>query len=389
MQHESPPQGRAASTGQAEQAFSSLAGTRDEAKRRHVQAVIRAAGMLPVLLILCLGFHFLSEGRFFTGQNLAIVLQQASVNTVLAAGMTFVILTGGIDLSVGASMVLAGIVAGKLLQGLPLTAMNLVAYPQVWSVILIALAVATLVGYVNGVLVTRFGVAPFIATLGTMYMARGGALIISGGVTYSKLGGSPQLGNTGFLKIGSTAPLGIPTVIWIMVVFAVVIWLLSARTPFGRWLYATGGNERAAGLSGVPVFKVKRWVYMISGLCAGVVGICMVSELTSVNGDLGTSFEMNAIAAVVIGGASLAGGRGNVKGTLVGAFVIGFLADGLVNIKVSTFWQTFIKGLVLVLAVMLDQAQEKLKNRRAAAAAAASARSLAATQHDVPQAAGR
>jgi len=223
-------------------------------------------------------------------------------------------------------------------------------------------------------------VAPFIATLGTMYMARGSALLISNGATLSKLAGSPDLGNTGFLKIGSSAPLGIPTVIWVMVLIAIAIWVLTARTPFGRWLYATGGNERAAGLSGVPVYRVKSWVYMVSGFCAAIVGMCMVSELTSVNGDLGTSYEMNAIAAVVIGGASLAGGRGSVKGTLVGAFVIGFLADGLVNVKVNSFWQIFIKGLVIVLAVMLDQAQEKWKNRRAAAVAAASVKTSAVAQ---------
>jgi erythritol transport system permease protein len=333
------------------------------------------------LIILIVVFGSMSD-TYLTANSLILMSKHVAYNAILALGMLLVILTGGIDLSIGATMCLSGIVAGALLQGLHLEIWDVVAYPQVWAVIGIALAVGTLVGYLNGILVTRFGVAPFIATLGTMYMARGAALIISNGSTYSRLGGVPELGNTGFLRIGSSAPLGVPTVIWVMVVFAVVIWMLSARTPFGRWLYATGGNERAAGLSGVPVPRVKRWVYMISGFCAAVVGLCMVSELTSVNGDLGTSFEMNAIAAVVIGGASLAGGRGSVKGTLVGAFVIGFLADGLVNVKVNSFWQIFIKGLVIVLAVMLDQAQEKLKNRRAAAAAAASAQSLAAKQQE-------
>jgi erythritol transport system permease protein len=215
-------------------------------------------------------------------------------------------------------------------------------------------------------------VAPFIATLGTMYIARGAALILSRGATYSHLAGQEALGNQGFLAIGGSKPLGVPTGIWVMGVLAVVTWLIVARMPFGRWLYATGGNEQASALSGVPVRSVKTRVYLFSGFCASIVGIIMVSELTSVNGDLGQAFEMDAIAAVVIGGASLAGGRGSVKGTLVGAFVIGFLSDGLVNIKVNSFWQILIKGLVIVLAVMLDQAQQRLKNRRAAFAAAQS-----------------
>ncbi|MDR0283823.1 MAG: ABC transporter permease [Propionibacteriaceae bacterium] len=331
-----------------------------------------------VALIIIVAVFGLMSGSYLTTTNLIIMSKHVAYNAILALGMLLVILTAGIDLSIGATMCLTGIIAGVLLQGLNLSLWDITAYPQVWAVIAISLAVGTAVGFLNGLLVTRFNVAPFIATLGTMYMARGTALIISNGATFSRLAGSPELGNTGFLLIGSSAPLGIPTVIWVMVVFAIVIWVLTARTPFGRWLYATGGNERAAGLSGVPVFRVKRWVYMVSGLFAGAVGLCMVSELTSVNGDLGTSYEMNAIAAVVIGGASLAGGRGSVKGTLVGAFVIGFLTDGLVNVKVSSFWQIFIKGLVIVLAVMLDQAQEKLKNRRAATAAAASAKSYAA-----------
>jgi len=334
------------------------------------------------LIILIVVFGAMSN-TYLTTTNVILMSKHVAYNAILALGMLLVILTGGIDLSIGATMCLSGIIAGGLLQnGIALSWMQKVGYPQAWAVIVVALFIGTLVGWINGLLVTRFGVAPFIATLGTMYMARGTALITSSGATYAKLGGSPDFGNTGFLLIGSTSPLGIPTVIWIMVVFAIAVWILTARTPFGRWLYATGGNDRAAALSGVPVNRVKSWVYMISGFCAATAGICMVSELTSVNGDLGTAFEMNAIAAVVIGGASLAGGRGGVKGTLVGAFVIGFLADGLVNIKVSTFWQTFIKGLVIVLAVILDQAQERLKNRRAAAAAAASVKSIAAAQQE-------
>lgn len=344
---------------------------------RSIGAFLMDQRAFVALFVLIIVFTLMSD-TYLTGSNVMIMSKHVAYNAILSLGMLLVILTGGIDLSIGATMCLSGIVAGKLLEGWQIDVLDVTIYPQLWAVLVISLAVGAFVGWINGLLVHRFNVAPFIATLGTMYMARGLALILSNGVTYSHLGGNSAIGNDGFLTIGSARPLGIPTGIWIMVVFAVVIWLITARMPFGRWLYATGGNERAAALSGVPVGTVKTWVYVISGLCASAAGIIMVSELTSVNGDLGTAFEMNAIAAVVIGGASLAGGRGSVKGTLVGAFVIGFLADGLVNVKVNSFWQIFIKGLVIVLAVMLDQAQEGLKKRRAAAAAIRSSKEVRA-----------
>ena len=156
-----------------------------------------------------------------------------------------------------------------------------------------------------------------------------------------------------------------------MVLFAVVAIFLTKRAPFGRWVYAIGGNERAAELAGVQVNKVKRRVYMISGACAAMAGLIIASELTSAAPQAGETFELNAIAAVVIGGASLSGGRGAVRGALIGAFVIGFLADGLVIVGVSTFWQIVIKGAVIVLAVILDQSQQRIQRRGAAAAAAA------------------
>jgi erythritol transport system permease protein len=158
-----------------------------------------------------------------------------------------------------------------------------------------------------------------------------------------------------------------------MVVLAFLVTLLLRRAAFGRWLYATGGNERAAELSGVPVVRVKTLVYVISGACAAMSGVIIASELTSAAPQAGETFELNAIAAVVIGGAALSGGRGNVRGTLVGAFVIGFLADGLVILGVSTFWQIFIKGAVIILAVMLDQGQQRFQRRGAAASAVVAA----------------
>ena len=159
--------------------------------------------------------------------------------------------------------------------------------------------------------------------------------------------------------------------IWILVVFVIAAVFVLRKTPFGRWVYATGGNERAAELSGVPVKRVKLWVYMISGFCAATAGLIISSELTSAAPQTGNGFELNAIAAVVIGGAALTGGRGNVRGVLLGAFVIGFLVDGLVIVGVSTFWQTVIKGAVIVLAVVIDQAQQRVSRSKNAALAAA------------------
>jgi erythritol transport system permease protein len=323
------------------------------------------------LIVLVIIFALMTDA-FLTPTNLITMTKHVAYNAILALGMLLVIITGGIDLSVGSIVGLSGIVAGVMLQGWELSLFDTTAYPAVWVVVVISLAVGGLVGALNGWLITRFNVAPFIATLGTMYIARGAALLISNGSTFPRLQGDPELGNTGFSFLGVGRPLGIPTAIWIMVVFAIVIWVLATRTRFGRHLYATGGNERAAQLSGVLVKSVKMRVYIISGLCAGMAGLIIASELTSAAPQTGQSFELNAIAAVVIGGASLAGGRGTVKGALIGAFVIGFLSDGLVLVGVSSFWQTVIKGLVIVLAVILDQSQERLKKARAAAQAAQS-----------------
>jgi erythritol transport system permease protein len=332
------------------------------------------------LIVIIVVFGLLSDA-YLTWDNLVTMTKHVAINAILAIGMLMVILTGGIDLSVGSIVGLAGIVAGVLLEGLHLGFANTIVYLPVWGVILVAIAVGTGVGAVNGVLVTRFSVAPFIATLGTLYMARGAALLISGGETYPNLGGSPALGNTGFDFLGSGRIIGIPTSIWLMVAFAVAAVFLTRKTPFGRWVYALGGNARAAELAGVPVRKVTTRVYMISGACAAMAGLIIASELTSAAPQAGNTFELNAIAAVVIGGTSLAGGRGNVRGALIGAFVIGFLADGLVILGVSTFWQTVIKGAVIVLAVILDQGQQRVQRRGAALAAAA------ATQPRTPAAA--
>lgn len=315
--------------------------------------------------------------NYFTVSNILQMSQHVAVYAILAIGMLLVILNGGIDLSVGATLGLSGIVAGYLMQGVEIPALGIVFYPSVWVTVILAIATGALVGLINGILIAKFKVAPFVATLGMLYVVRGAALLITGGLTYPKLSGKEEFGNTGFDYLGFNSLAGIPIGVIVMIIIAILASLLLNKAPFGRWLYAAGGNERAAELSGIPVNRVKVSVYVLSGVCAAVAGIIIASELTSANPTAGESFELTAIAAVVIGGASLAGGRGNVRGTLLGAFVIGFLSDGLVIVGVSAYWQMVFKGAVIILAVLLNAIQ--YKPRRAATAPAVPTNSSAPT----------
>jgi len=315
------------------------------------------------LIVVVVVFTLLSP-NYLTVDNVLTMSSHVAIYALLALGMLLVVLNGGIDLSVGSTLGLSGVLAGWLLQGVHVAGLGSTMYPAVWVVAVLCGLVGAFVGAVNGVLVARFGVAPFVATLGTLYVVRGTGLLKTNGLTYDNLGGRPQLGNTGFDWLGFNKLLGIPIGVLVMVVVAAVISVLLNRTVFGRWLYSSGGNERAAELSGVPVRKVKIRVYVISGVCAATAGLILSSELTSAGPTAGTSYELTAIAAVVIGGAALSGGRGNVRGTLLGAFVIGFLSDGLVIIGISSYWQTVFTGAVIVLAVLLNSAQYSGRRRR-------------------------
>lgn len=326
------------------------------------QILIDGRAFLALILIVAI-FTSLSP-NYLTVDNLLIMGKHVAINGLLAIGMLLVILKGGIDLSVGSILVLSGIVAGYLIKGVPIPGTDIVAYPPLWAVVIIALAVGSFVGWVNGFLVTKLRVAPFIATLGMLYVARGTALLIADGKTFPKLQGDPALGNTGFRFLGQDAFLGVAPGVWFMLIVALITSLLLTRTAFGRQLYSVGGNERAAGLSGVPVDKIKRAVYIFSGFTAALTGIVLASELTAATPQAGETAELNAIAAVVIGGAALSGGRGNIRGTILGAFVIGFLADGLVIIGVSEFWKMVIKGTVIILAVAIDQAQQRTVRKK-------------------------
>lgn len=338
-------------------------------RKLNLNALLVEGRALVALLIIVVVFSALSP-NFLDPDNLILMTRHVAMNAILAIGMLLVILNGGIDLSVGSAVGLSGVVAGYLLQGASVPGTDLVAYPPVWVVIIIAMAVGSAVGWLNGVLVAYLNVAPFIATLGMLYVARGLALLITNGETFTRLSGEEELGNTGFLTVLASDPLGIPFPVWVMVAFALVFSVILNKTAFGRWLYATGGNERAAELSGVPVKRVKVMIYLLSGLCAATVGLLLTADLPAATPKGGELYELNAIAAVVIGGAALSGGRGTIRGTLIGAFVIGFLVDGLVLVGVSVFWQQVVKGAVIILAVAVDQIQQSLQRRRALRTAA-------------------
>jgi erythritol transport system permease protein len=316
-----------------------------------------------VALLLVLAFFSYAAPNFVSTANAVIVAKHVALNALLAIGMTFVIITGGIDLSVGSIVGLCAMVAGWLmLNGVDLGVGYTVWFNTVEIVGIVAL-VGVFVGVINGVLITRLGVAPFIATLGTLYIARGAALLSSGGRTFPNLTGNPAFGTTTFPFIGSGTILGLPMVIWILILVGLLAHYISRRTTLGRHIYAVGGNERGAALSGVKVNRIKMFVYMFSGFCAALVGLVVASQLQASHPATGETFELNAIAAAVLGGTSMAGGRGRIGGTIVGAFVIGILADGLIMMGVSSFWQTVIKGLVIIAAVVIDQAQSKLQAR--------------------------
>ncbi|MEO3433601.1 ABC transporter permease [Inquilinus sp. CAU 1745] len=316
-------------------------------------------------------FSVLSPYYFSIG-NFLIMSSHVAVFGLLAIGMLLVILTGGIDLSVGSTLGLCGVVAGFLMQGVTLPAFGIILYPPVWVVVVLTCLTGALVGAVNGVLIAYFKVPAFVATLGLLYVARGVALLMTNGLTYNNLEGRAELGNTGFDWLGFERLLGIPMGVLVLAAVAIVCGLLLNRSAFGRWVYATGGNARAAELSGVPVRRVTLCVYVLSGICAAIAGLVLSSQLTSAGPTAGTTYELTAIAAVVIGGAALTGGVGNVRGTLLGAFVIGFLSDGLVIIGVSAYWQTVFTGAVIVLAVLLNSIDYPVRVRKTPARGARS-----------------
>ena len=338
-----------------------------ENKKRFSLARVLIEGRAFLALILIIVVFSLMSPNYLTFSNVLIMASHVAVYAILGLGMLLVVLNGGIDLSVGSTLGFSAVIAGFLMQGVPINIFGVILYPSIPVVVVISCAVGAAVGLVNGILVSKFKVAPFVATLGMLYVVRGLALLMTNGLTINDLAGDEALGNTGFNWLGFNRVLNIPIGVIIMILIAIVLGFILGRTRFGRWLYASGGNERAAELSGVPVRGVKIWVYVISGICAAIAGLILASTLTSASPTAGNTYELTAIAAVVIGGASLMGGRGNVRGTLLGAFVIGFLSDGLVIVGVSAYWQMVFIGAVIVVAVLLNSLQYGRRRRPAPA----------------------
>lgn len=319
---------------------------------------------LIVLAILLVFFSFATPS-FLTTSSLLLIAKHVALYGILGIGMTYVIITGGIDLSVGAVVGIAGMIAGGLInEGLKLSIIGYTVYFNIPAIVIITILCGAFIGMINGMVITRFNVAPFIATLGMMYIARGFAMLRSNGATFSNIVGKEGLGNTGFVIFGRSIG-GIPVGAMILVVIAIIAGIILKKTPFGWHILSIGGNEKAAKLSGVKVNKVKILVYIFSGACAAIVGIIASSQLVASHPATGESWEMNAIAATVLGGTSMAGGVGTIGGTIIGAFVIGVINDGLVMCGVSEFWQMVIKGLVIIFAVVIDQFQRNLQAKMA------------------------
>ncbi len=279
---------------------------------------------------------------FFTVPNLLNVLRQTSINGVIAAGMTFVILTGGIDLSVGSILAFSGAVAASCLAS---------GQSMVVTIIL-TLVIGAGVGLLNGIIIAKGKLQPFIVTLATMTILRGATLVFTDGKPISLGSGS---GAVAFGKIGGGSIFEIPTPVIIMILAFAICYYILTQTKMGRYTYALGGNEEATKLSGLNADRIKMFVYTVSGLLASVAGIIITSRLFSVQPNAGNGYELDAIAAVVLGGTKLAGGKGKITGTIIGALIIGVLSNALNLLNVSSYFQMIAKGVVILIAVLLDR----------------------------------
>lgn len=327
----------------------------DASASRRVLRVLADYGILLFLILLALYFNHATHGLFGQPENLRNIGLQVAVNAVLAVGMTYVIITAGIDLSVGSVLGFVGIVvANTLMNGFVFAGHTYMAPlalgPGIVLAFVIAIVLGGLVGAFNGFFVTKWNVPPFIVTLAMFTAARGLAEVYTNA---EPIGPLPAA----FDVWGGTR------MIIIALVIVVIGDLVLRRTKFGRYVYAVGGNEEAARLSGVPVKQTLMKVYILMGVLAGLAGLLQAARLGSGDPEAGILFELNAIAAVVLGGTSLFGGRGTVVGTLIGVLVIGVLDNGLQQVGVSPYWQQVAKGAVILAAVVLDQVKDRWLTR--------------------------
>lgn len=296
-------------------------------------------GIYMTLIFLTVVFT-LASGNFMTVDNMLNLLRQIAINGLIALGMTMVITTSGIDLSVGAILGLTAMLTALLITS---------GVPAIIAII-IALIVGAFLGFINGILIAKYKLQAFIVTLATMTMYRGFTYVISNGKPVSNI---TEVGLFPFIGKGDI--LGIPVPIFIFFAAFIVVYIVMNKTVFGRNVYATGGNMKAAALSGIDVDKTQIKVYMISGVLATIAGLILISRLNSAQPTLGDGYELDAIAAAVIGGTSLAGGRSRISGTLIGILILGIISNGLNIIGVSSFYQEIVKGLIILVAVLIDK----------------------------------
>lgn len=322
---------------------SALAST---SNRISAQNVLQKAGIGLALLLLIVFFSFTSE-HFLTSGNITNILTQITINLILAVGMTFVILIGGIDLSVGSVLAFAGVVAGKAI-----TMSGMGDGTAIVFAILAGLGTGVLCGLINGAISAWWGLPSFIITLGMLNIARGGALHVAEAKTIYSF-------PFAFEEFGSILIFGIPILFVLALVLVLIAWVVLNFTVFGRILYGIGNNEEAVRLAGHNVFYYKVGAFAICGACAGLGALAYMARLNISSPIAGIAFELDAIAAVIIGGTSLAGGRGSVIGTLMGAFIIGVLANGLILLGLSDFMRQMITGVVIIVAVIVDHYRAK------------------------------
>lgn len=314
--------------------------TNENAKRKfEYKEMLSKLGPLLALIVLIIFVSILSPS-FLSLTNLMNLMRQVSTNALIAFGMTFVIITGGIDLSVGSTLALSSaLMAGMIVNGIdPLIAMT------------VSLIAGFVLGAVNGLLITKGKLVPFIATLATMTIYRGATLVLTDGKPITGLDETFI-----FQFMGRGYFFGIPFPIVITLVVFALLFVLLHKMSFGRKTFAIGGNEKASFIAGVKSNKIKIFVYSISGVLASLAGIILTSRLNSAQPTAGESYEMDAIASVVLGGTSMSGGKGRIFGTLIGALIIGTLNNGLNLLGVSTFYQQIVKGIVIIIAVLIDR----------------------------------
>lgn len=314
-----------------------------EKKKGSPKDYLGKLGPLLALIVLVILVTIVNP-NFIAPTNLLNLLRQVSTNALIAFGMTFVIITGGIDLSVGSTLALSSaLMAGSIAAGMdPIIAM------------ILSLVVGTVFGAVNGLLITKGNMAPFIATLATMTIYRGLTLVYTDGNPITGIGDSFI-----FKFVGRGYLFGIPFPVVLMIISFILLFILLHKMTFGRKTFAIGGNEKASFIAGIKNDRIKTGIYALSGLMASLAGIIITSRLDSAQPTAGTSYEMDAIASVVLGGTSLSGGRGRLVGTLIGALIIGTLNNGMNLLGISSFYQQVVKGIVIIIAVLLDRKNKK------------------------------